>query len=207
MCPNCQKPFRLPPSAHRAMALNLTCPACMSYVDVGESGDGERGEVGRVSLAGVQTPGRQDQAGFSSLGVKAVKVRVPWGMVYEFSDIQTLQSYMQTGKVTPDDHISLDGQKWVAIGPRTDLVENLRRAYRYDRHGNPLQSFTEPPAPRTSPEADASPPGRPRPAARQRSEAGSLAAAKLGQRRDKVLLCLAGGLFVVLALLFLLTRI
>ena len=141
----------------------------------------------------------RDEVGFSAAGVNSVQVRVPWGMIYEFSDMRTLQSYMQTGKVAPDDHISLDGEHWVAIGPRTDLEANMRRAYRFDRDGRPLKSVEEHPTQgRSLGEATFPPVGRPSPHHRPAGMTRLNAWSQLNP--GQMLLCLAGVVLIAVVM-------
>ncbi len=62
---------------------------------------------------------------FRSVGIKTWKVKVAIGLIYDFSDIATLQKYLADKKVTPDDLISHNNADWTRIGDIEDLEKHF----------------------------------------------------------------------------------
>ena len=60
---------------------------------------------------------------FGSIFIKSWKVKVKFGLVYDFSDFKTLQRYMKEGKVVETDVLSYDGKLWVPINVVPSLEE------------------------------------------------------------------------------------
>lgn len=66
---------------------------------------------------------------FGSIFIKSWKVKVKFGLVYDFSDFKTLQRYMKEGKVVETDVLSYDGKLWVPINVVPSLEEYFCRVY------------------------------------------------------------------------------
>ena len=66
---------------------------------------------------------------FRSVGIKNWKVKVKIGLVYDFSDIKTLQKYIKDGRVTNEDTISYNGKEWTTIGDIPDLEQHFINVY------------------------------------------------------------------------------
>lgn len=62
---------------------------------------------------------------FRSVGIKTWKVKVAIGLIYDFSDIATLQKYLADKKVTQDDLISHNNTEWIRIGDIEDLENHF----------------------------------------------------------------------------------
>lgn len=62
---------------------------------------------------------------FRAVGIKTWKVKVAIGLIYDFSDISTLQKYLADKKVTPDDLISHNNADWTRIGDIADLEKHF----------------------------------------------------------------------------------
>ena len=70
---------------------------------------------------------------FRSVGIKTWKVKVAIGLIYDFSDISTLQKYLADKKVTPDDLISHNNSEWTRIGDIEDLDAHFVETWRVAR--------------------------------------------------------------------------
>ena len=70
-----------------------------------------------------------DKLNFRLVGIKTWKVKVKIGLVYDFSDIKTLQKYIKDGRVTNEDTISHNGKDWTTIGDIPDLEDHFIRVY------------------------------------------------------------------------------
>ena len=66
---------------------------------------------------------------FSSIFIKSWKVKVKFGLVYDFSDFKTLQRYMKEGKVVQSDVLSYDGKLWIPMNVIPSLEEYFCRVY------------------------------------------------------------------------------
>ena len=66
---------------------------------------------------------------FSSIFIKSWKVKVKFGLVYDFSDFKTLQRYMKEGKVVQTDVLSYDGKLWIPMNVIPSLEEYFCRVY------------------------------------------------------------------------------
>lgn len=135
-CPSCRFVFIVYPQSSAAeeeqVAQELTAPAAAVAASavapaVAEAAGGASAVVSRPGAARPAPPPptaprrSADTLDFRKVGIASWKVRVKFGLVYDFSDIRTLRKYIQDGKVTSDDVISHDGQRWVIIGDIPDL--------------------------------------------------------------------------------------
>ncbi len=67
---------------------------------------------------------------FRAVGIKTWKVKVAIGLIYDFSDISTLQKYLADKKVTPDDLISHNNADWTRIGDIEDLEQHFIKVWK-----------------------------------------------------------------------------
>jgi len=75
------------------------------------------------------TPLKAESLDFKAVGVTTWKVKVAIGLVYDFSDVQTLYRYIQEKKITPGDQISFDGTNWSPVGNDEELERFLLKVY------------------------------------------------------------------------------
>ena len=75
------------------------------------------------------TPLQAVSLDFKSVGITTWKVKVAIGLVYDFSDVQTLYRYIQEKKITPGDQISFDGKTWSPVGDDEELERFLLQVF------------------------------------------------------------------------------
>jgi len=92
---------------------------------------------------------------FRAVGIKTWKVKVAIGLIYDFSDISTLQKYLDDKKVTPDDLISHNNQDWTRIGDIPDLETHFIDIWKEARAGMSEGDAEAADKPKTNPEAEA----------------------------------------------------
>lgn len=145
-CPSCRFVFIVYPQSSAAEeeevapaaplpAVATAAAAAVSAVSAPTATDASGGSSAVISRPGARpaapaAPRRSaDSLDFRKIGIASWKVRVKFGLVYDFSDIRTLRKYIQDGKVTADDVISHDGQRWVIIGDIPDLDGYFVKVY------------------------------------------------------------------------------
>ena len=96
---------------------------------------------------------------FRAVGIKTWKVKVAIGLIYDFSDISTLQKYLADKKVTPDDLISHNNSDWTRIGDIEDLEQHFIKVWK-DAKG----AIDRGDAPKPTPKRKKSEPGAAAPA-------------------------------------------
>ena len=69
----------------------------------------------------VPRPASADDLDWRAVGLTSFKVKVSFGLVYDFSDVTTLKKYISDKKVQNTDSVSMDGKVWLLLGELGDL--------------------------------------------------------------------------------------
>lgn len=116
-CNSCQTRYNLDESKIPGRGARVTCPSCKTKFVVMKP-DEPMAEEPSVTRPAGDAPVIPQAA---PKGIRSWQVRVSSGLVYDFTDVATLQLWLVEGKVTQDDHISADGVNWVPINTIADL--------------------------------------------------------------------------------------
>jgi predicted Zn finger-like uncharacterized protein len=131
-CESCGARYQLDDSRFSGRGARITCPRCQHVFvvyreeDLAEDQDPQEAVTTEVASA---VEYKVDDLDFRKVGIKAWKVKVKIGLVYDFSDYKTLAKYITDGRVTMADKISHDGKEWTEIGTIPDLAQYFIDVY------------------------------------------------------------------------------
>ena len=149
-CESCNARYKLDSSRFSGRSARITCPRCQ-HVFVVEKDEEEvsassGAEGGSAEIAAPAPKTKQydvDELDFRKVGIKAWKVKVKIGLVYDFSDYKTLAKYISDGRVTTADKISHDGKEWTEIGTIPDLAQHFVDVYLQEEQGQKQKNMPE----------------------------------------------------------------
>lgn len=135
-CNSCGQRYNLDESKIPGRGARVTCPSCkvkfvvMKPGDEGAPADGGGNGGGTVVSGAPPIPSFTQPGGIppthpgtGGIGIRSWQVRVSSGLVYDFTDVSTLKTWLVEGKVTLNDQISADGKNWVPLANIPNLEE------------------------------------------------------------------------------------
>ena len=139
-CEHCGARYRLDPARIQGRGARITCPRCRHVFVVYQDKDG--GEVSTEAVA-EERPTDVHALDFKSVGVTTWKVKTGIGLVYDFSDYNTLRKYLKEGRVSTSDSLSHDGDSWTPIGDIGDLEAHFIDVFVASRAGIKAEAKAE----------------------------------------------------------------
>lgn len=147
-CDSCSARYKLDETRIKGKGARITCPKCghqfvvykQDLVNPNFDDDDEPvtivapqesifppqalkadAEPAPTSKSGVARPTNVNDLNWREVGLTSFKVKVSFGLVYDFSDVATLKRYIGDKKVQATDSLSFDGRTWKTLAEIRDL--------------------------------------------------------------------------------------
>lgn len=120
-CNSCGQRYNLDESKIPGRGARVTCPSCKTKFVVMKPGQGSDDAAAPQPSPAQSNPQTAPPPAPAPAGIRSWQVRVASGLIYDFTDVATLKSWLVEGKVTQNDQISADGTTWTPIARVGDL--------------------------------------------------------------------------------------